>query len=374
MSRRRAPARAPSAAYRRIYAVVERIPRGRVATYGQVAALAGRAGHARQVGYALHSLPEGTSLPWQRVINARGEVSERATPGWAGYQRHLLAEEGVRFDRRGRVDLSRCRWDPDRPEARSRPPRRESAAPRLSPRREVAAIRTTLLPLGDPARAAGARAYLKSELRFLGLDTPTLRRAASDWARAHPELTTADLLRLAEALWQTPVFELRAFAVELLVRRRSLLLAARGQARFLDFLETLLRRSRTWAFVDWIVIQLVAPLVEGDPRLLRRFDRWIEDPDFWIRRAALLALLPALRRGAGDWPRFVRYADGQLAEREFFVRKAIGWVLREVAKQRPRLVSEFLAPRLDRVSGVTLREAVKYLPVRDRRRLLARRA
>jgi 3-methyladenine DNA glycosylase AlkD len=307
------------------------------------------------------------------VINARGEVSERATPGWAGYQRHLLIEEGVRFDERGRVDLALCRWDPGRPEARSRPPRRGTAAPRLDPRREVAAIRATLRPLGDPARAAGARAYLKSELRFFGLDAPTLRRAAREWEGSRPGLDAADLLSLAEALWQTPVFELRAFAVEMLVRRRRLLLAPRGRRRILDFLETLLRRSRTWAFVDWIVLQLVAPLIEGDPRLLRRLDLWIEDPDFWIRRSALLALLPALRQGAGDWPRFVRYADAQLAEREFFVRKAIGWVLREVAKKRPALVSEFLAPRLDRVSGLTRREAVKYLPARDRRRLLERR-
>jgi methylated-DNA-protein-cysteine methyltransferase-like protein len=99
--------------YQRIYDVARRIPRGRVATYGQVAALAGLAGHARQVGYALHSLEEGSSVPWQRVINARGEVSPRSTPGWEGFQRRLLEEEGVAFDERGRIDLERYRWDPD---------------------------------------------------------------------------------------------------------------------------------------------------------------------------------------------------------------------------------------------------------------------
>lgn len=105
---------APSDAYERIYEVVRRIPAGKVATYGQVAAVAGLAGHARQVGYALHALEEGSDVPWQRVINARGEVSPRATPAWEGYQRHLLEEEGVAFDDRGRVDLERFRWDPDR--------------------------------------------------------------------------------------------------------------------------------------------------------------------------------------------------------------------------------------------------------------------
>lgn len=95
-----------------IYEVVKRIPPGRVATYGQVAALAGLPGHARQVGYALFALEEGSEVPWQRVINARGEVSPRSEPGWDGYQRHLLEEEGVRFDVRGRIDLEIYRWEP----------------------------------------------------------------------------------------------------------------------------------------------------------------------------------------------------------------------------------------------------------------------
>jgi methylated-DNA-protein-cysteine methyltransferase-like protein len=96
----------------RIYAVVRRIPRGRVATYGQVAALAGRAGHAREVGYALHALAEDSTVPWQRVVNARGEVSPRRTPGLDGLQRALLEREGIAFDVRGRLDLLRLRWRP----------------------------------------------------------------------------------------------------------------------------------------------------------------------------------------------------------------------------------------------------------------------
>lgn len=101
--------------YEKIYTVVRRIPEGRVATYGQVAALAGLPNHARQVGYALHALDRKSAeeVPWQRVINAKGEVSARAEgAGREGYQRHLLEEEGVIFDAAGRVDLRRFRWDP----------------------------------------------------------------------------------------------------------------------------------------------------------------------------------------------------------------------------------------------------------------------
>jgi methylated-DNA-protein-cysteine methyltransferase-like protein len=102
----------PESNYDRIYAVVRRIPEGRVATYGQVAAIAGLPGHARQVGYALHALSAEAAedVPWHRVINARGEVSPRSEPGWEGFQRSRLEAEGVTFDARGRVDLGHFRW------------------------------------------------------------------------------------------------------------------------------------------------------------------------------------------------------------------------------------------------------------------------
>ena len=94
----------------RIYAAVRRIPRGRVATYGDVAEMAGLDGHARQVGYALHDLDSDGGVPWHRVINARGEISERSSGDSHELQRLLLEEEGVEFDLRGRVDLKRFRW------------------------------------------------------------------------------------------------------------------------------------------------------------------------------------------------------------------------------------------------------------------------
>lgn len=96
--------------YHRIYKIVRQIPRGRVATYGQVAELAGLDGHARQVGYALHALPDGFDLPWHRVVNARGEISPRTAGDSHELQRMLLEEEGVEFDARGRIDLRKYLW------------------------------------------------------------------------------------------------------------------------------------------------------------------------------------------------------------------------------------------------------------------------
>ena len=98
--------------YQRIYRVVRRIPRGRVATYGQVATLAGLPGRARQVGYALHALPSNSTVPWHRVVNAQGAVSRRSVAGAELVQQQLLAREGVRLDARGRVPLGRVRWVP----------------------------------------------------------------------------------------------------------------------------------------------------------------------------------------------------------------------------------------------------------------------
>ncbi len=96
--------------YPRIYAVVRRIPRGRVATYGQVAGLAGIPGRARQVGYALHALPETTRVPWHRVVNRMGTISRRAVPGIEALQRVILETEGVVFGPRGRIPLDRFLW------------------------------------------------------------------------------------------------------------------------------------------------------------------------------------------------------------------------------------------------------------------------
>jgi methylated-DNA-protein-cysteine methyltransferase-like protein len=95
--------------YERIYAAVRRVPRGRVATYGQIAAVAGLPGHARQVGYALHALKASTGVPWQRVINAKGMISLRPMRGGVS-QRLLLEAEGVKFDAAGRVSLTKFGW------------------------------------------------------------------------------------------------------------------------------------------------------------------------------------------------------------------------------------------------------------------------
>jgi methylated-DNA-protein-cysteine methyltransferase-like protein len=111
--------------YRAIYAAVSRIPKGRVATYGQVAEVAGLPRRARLVGHALAELPDGSAVPWHRVVNAKGEVSPRSNLlGHEDLQEQLLMREGVRFTD-GRISLARYRWQPDRSHRKAR--RREGS-------------------------------------------------------------------------------------------------------------------------------------------------------------------------------------------------------------------------------------------------------
>ena len=217
---------------------------------------------------------------------------------------------------------------------------------------------------GTRARAVHEKAYLKSDLEHLGTTVPQTRRAVTTAVRGRT-LTHADVLATVDELWSTGVFELRFAAVELLVvaAKRDLLVA-----RDLALVETLVRASRTWALVDPLAIYVTGALAGGAGRVL---DRWARDDDFWIRRAAMLALLVPLRAGGGDFDRFARYADAMLDDTEFFIRKAIGWVLRETSKRRPDLVAAWLMPRAARAAGLVVREASKHLPASQRAALLA---
>lgn len=99
-----------SSFYERVYAVVRRIPAGKVTTYGHVAALCGNPRAARTVGWALHALPEGSHVPWQRVVNAKGGISIGKVGVPPALQRALLEDEGVEFRETGTIDLKRYGW------------------------------------------------------------------------------------------------------------------------------------------------------------------------------------------------------------------------------------------------------------------------
>jgi 3-methyladenine DNA glycosylase AlkD len=221
----------------------------------------------------------------------------------------------------------------------------------------AARLEARLRAIGTPTRAAGEKAYLKSDLQFLGVTVWQIRAEVKATLTEIGELDHDQLVALVEALWSEPIFDHRMAATVLLEMRSGLLDAAD-----LPLLERLLRDSHTWALVDGLAADVIGSILVADEGGTSRvLDRWATDDDFWMRRSALLAWLQPLRHGA-PLDRFLGYADAMLDEKEFFIRKAIGWVLREVSKRRPAEVSEWLAPRTHRASGVTMREATKYLP------------
>lgn len=220
-------------------------------------------------------------------------------------------------------------------------------------------LETSLRALGTAHRAVGEKAYLRSDLEFTGTlvsDTRAeVRRLSAELGLDHDRLVS-----LVEALWSRPVFERRLAAVILLQRHPRLLSIAD-----LPMVERLVREARTWALVDYLAVDVLGRLVISEPEpMTDAMDRWAADPDFWIRRSSLLCELRPIRDGASV-ERFLGRAEPMLDEREFFIRKAIGWVLREAGKRRPEEVIAWLRPRTARASGVTMREAVKYLPPVD---------
>jgi 3-methyladenine DNA glycosylase AlkD len=226
-------------------------------------------------------------------------------------------------------------------------------------------------------RAVHEKAYLRSELVHYGTRVPDVRAALRRLLRSETELDHERLNALVSQLWdipkEQPVYERRLAAALLLDARTGLL-----RLEDAEFWERLIRQSRTWALVDVLAGNAIGPALDrlagaerpdgngfgatvgGDPGS-RLLDRWAVDADFWLRRSALLAHLRPLVAGGGDWDRFTRYADVMLDEREFFIRKAIGWVLRDTSRRRPDLVYAWILPRAERASGVTLREVIKYL-------------
>lgn len=223
----------------------------------------------------------------------------------------------------------------------------------------------------DPERAVKEKQYLKSDLTHYGVSVPTIHRLAAASAK---NLDRASLRDLATSLWdepsESPVFERRFLAVDLLSTRAELL-----SPHDLAFLERLCREARTWAIIDTLAPRVVGPLATRYPDdLTPVLDAWAADPDHWMRRTALLAHLIPLRHGRGDWQRFTRYADALLDDREFFVAKAIGWVLRDAGRRRPEMVKPWVEKRISRMQAVTAREAVKPFSADDQQRLMSLRA
>ncbi|MFF4536621.1 DNA alkylation repair protein [Streptomyces aureus] len=214
---------------------------------------------------------------------------------------------------------------------------------------------TTVYPAGaDPERAASMRSYMKDIAPFLGLTTPERRALSRTVLRGTARPDERDCAALALRCWQLPEREYQYFAVDYLRRHVS-----RLSSGFLPVARHLVSTVSWWDTVDLLAAHVVGGLVAADPRLRADMDAWIEDDDLWVVRTALLHQLRY--KEDTDTGRLFAHCVRQSGHPDFFVRKAVGWCLREYAKTDPDTVRDFVARERTRLAPLSVREALKNI-------------
>jgi 3-methyladenine DNA glycosylase AlkD len=228
-----------------------------------------------------------------------------------------------------------------------------------------AAFESSLSSQAKPGRAEFEKKYHKSDLRFLGSGIPPVRSECMRFYRANKLIARADLDLLLSSLWNTNCHELRSVAICLMVCYSQLF-----TSRDLPYVRQLIRDASGWAHVDWLAVDLLGSIYTRYPTIESKLRRWSTDQDFWVRRASILALLDEARHGNRKaFGLFDEFASSMIEEKEFFIRKAIGWILREVSKKQPQWSFDFLMRHRETASGLTMREGSKYLPESQQKRL-----
>ncbi|GAA3124679.1 DNA alkylation repair protein [Streptomyces rectiviolaceus] len=216
---------------------------------------------------------------------------------------------------------------------------------------------TTLYPTAaDPERAVQAQAYLKNVAPFLGVHAPLRRELSRTVLAGLPRPDEADCTAIALRCWELPEREYAYFAVDYLRRY-----VKRLSSGFLPVARHLVTTVSWWDTVDALAAHVVGGLVAADPKLKAEMDAWIEDEDLWVARTALLHQLRY--KDATDTERLFAYCVRQSGHPDFFIRKAIGWCLREYAKTDPDAVRDFVERERGRgrLAPLSVREALKNL-------------
>ncbi len=219
----------------------------------------------------------------------------------------------------------------------------------------------------DPERARSVQRYFKHEIIALGVDTPTVREFAASEARAlRTTWTLPDATRFCDRLLQEPELEVRGFGILILSAfqrefRPSLTRAARR------WLET---RLDNWALVDSFCGSVLSPLLEQHPGVEPALRQWSHARSLWVRRAAVVTLVPFARCGR-QLDLAYELAREHFPDPEDLMHKAVGWLLREAGKTDPQRLRRFLERHGPAIPRTTLRYAIERLPAPDRRRLLA---
>lgn len=218
-------------------------------------------------------------------------------------------------------------------------------------------FRKSLRAAHDPERARQEKRYLKSPYKFFGVRVPHLRALAKDFKRANPGISREQVFDLASALWKSQYHQEKSLAIMVLEQYPQYL-----DAKAIPSIEQMIGGCNGWDHADWISINLMGRVLEKDPDASRHLVRWSGAWSLWQRRASMTAQIRLLRKGEGDRDLFFKIARGMTGEKEFFIRKAIGWVVREISKADPGAARDFLMRIRKKASGLTIREGAKRLP------------
>ena len=217
-----------------------------------------------------------------------------------------------------------------------------------------AAVIASYRTAADADRAAAQRAYMRDQFPYLGIATPERRRLSRDVLKGGARPTTEDCAALALRCWELPEREFRYFAIDYLIAN-----VKRCESSLLTTLRTLITTESWWDTIDPLATRVVGPLVAADPSLVATMDAWVRDENLWIARTAILHQLHF--KAATDEQRLFEYCALQAEHPDFFIRKAIGWALREYAYTAPDAVRAFLERESGRLSPLSVREAAKHL-------------
>ena len=216
------------------------------------------------------------------------------------------------------------------------------------------ALRAALTDVAVPTDAAAMAAYTKNRFPFLGVKTPARRRASRPLITATKHAPIDDVVATAHELRAQPEREFHYVASDVLRANQQ-----RLRADHLVDLEHFVTTDAWWDTVDALASPTIGTMVRSHPELLTTLDRWIDADDFWLAR---VAIIHQLRFGADtDADRLFGYATRRAGDQEFFIRKAIGWALREFAKTDPRAVRTFVDDHRTELAALTVREATKHL-------------
>ena len=216
-------------------------------------------------------------------------------------------------------------------------------------------VTAELKRFADPAKAPAMAAYMKTVQPFLGVSTPMRTAMLKQMGDRFAPTDQKSYARSVLALWKLPHREERYCAITF-ARRYGQFISLASMPLY----ERMIREGAWWDFVDEIAVNLIGGVYRNHRAQTRPvIERWIDDDDMWIRRTALLSHLK--HKNATDAAQLFRHCLKRADETQFFIRKAIGWALREYSKTDPRAVRAFLTKNRKRLSGLSYAEGSKHL-------------